>query len=81
MAVARALAHDPLFILADEPTGNLDFKTGQQVLDVLQRLVHQAGRTMLIATHDREILDVADRVLTLRGGTLDEVTPDEAIAS
>ncbi len=81
VAVARALAHDPLFILADEPTGNLDFKTGRQVMDLLDRLIHRAGRTLLVATHDRDILDLADRVLTLRGGTLEEHTPGEVLAS
>jgi putative ABC transport system ATP-binding protein len=75
VAVARALAHDPLFILADEPTGNLDFETGRQVMDVFDRLIHRAGRTLLIATHDRDILALADRVLTLRGGVLEEQEP------
>jgi len=72
VALARALAHDPLLILADEPTGNLDFKTGRQVMQLLQRLIHDAHRTLLIATHDRDILDLADRVFTLRDGTLGE---------
>ncbi len=81
VAVARALAHDPLFILADEPTGNLDYQTGRQVLDVLDRLIHKAGRTMLIATHDRDILDLADRVLTLREGRLEVHTPEEVLSS
>ena len=81
VAIARALAHDPLLILADEPTGNLDFKTGRLVMGLLQRLIHQAHRTMLIATHDRDILDLADRVLTLQDGTLEEHTPEEVAAS
>ena len=81
MAIARALAHDPLLILADEPTGNLDFKTGRLVMGLLQRLIHQAHRTMLIATHDRDILELADRVLTLQNGTLEEHTPDEVLTS
>ncbi|HMB92726.1 MAG TPA: ABC transporter ATP-binding protein [Rhodothermales bacterium] len=79
VAVVRALAHDPLFILADEPTGNLDFETGQQVMDVFDRLIHKAGRTLLIATHDRDIIELADRVLTLHGGVLEEHTSDELI--
>ncbi len=81
VALARALTHDPLFILADEPTGNLDFKTGRQVMDLLDRLIHRAGRTLLVATHDRDILDLADRVLTLRSGTLEAHTPGEVLAS
>ena len=80
VAIARALAHDPLFLLADEPTGNLDYRTGRQVLDLLERLVHRAGRTMLVATHDRDILDLADRVLVLHGGQVRASTPEEALA-
>jgi putative ABC transport system ATP-binding protein len=75
VAVARALAHDPLFVLADEPTGNLDYETGQQVLALLNELVSETGTTLLIATHDREALDRADRTLHLRGGILHEGEP------
>ncbi len=70
VAIARALAHRPDLVLADEPTGNLDYETGRQVLDVLDRLVRQTGRTMLVATHDRELRRVADRVLVLQNGVL-----------
>lgn len=70
IAIARALAHRPDLVLADEPTGNLDYETGRQVLDVLDRLVRQTGRTMLVATHDRELRRVADRVLVLQNGVL-----------
>ncbi|PSQ75670.1 MAG: ABC transporter ATP-binding protein [Bacteroidetes bacterium QH_7_62_13] len=76
VAVARALAHDPLFVLADEPTGNLDYETGQQVLALLDDLVRETGTTLLVATHDREALDRADRVLHLRGGVLHEELPN-----
>jgi putative ABC transport system ATP-binding protein len=76
VAIARALAHDPLFVLADEPTGNLDYETGQQVLALLDDLVRETGTTLLVATHDREALDRADRVLHLRGGVLHEEVPD-----
>ena len=77
VAVARALAHDPLLVLADEPTGNLDYETGQQVLGVLTRLVRQYGKTLIVATHDRALLDAADTVLTLQGGTLTQHAPSE----
>lgn len=70
IAIARALAHRPDLVLADEPTGNLDYETGRQVLDVLDKLVRQTGRTMLVATHDRELRRVADRVLVLQNGVL-----------
>lgn len=72
VAVARALAHDPLLLLADEPTGNLDAETGNQVLDLIDRLIHQMGKTILVVTHDRELIQLADRVLVLRGGRLEE---------
>lgn len=76
VAVARALAHDPLFVLADEPTGNLDYETGQQILTLLYDLVEETDTTLLVATHDREALARADRVLTLHGGTLHDEIPD-----
>ena len=77
VAIARALAHDPLLILADEPTGNLDFKTAGLVMDILERIVHDKERTMLIATHDRDIIGLADRVFELQEGILREVSPAE----
>ncbi len=76
VAVARALAHDPLFVLADEPTGNLDYETGQQVLTLLGDLVRDTDTTLLVATHDRSVLDRADRTLTLHDGTLHDRLPD-----
>ena len=77
VAVARALAHDPLLILADEPTGNLDYDTGQQVLGLLSSLLSKTGKTLLVATHDPTLLDRADRVLELQGGQLSEVHEHE----
>ncbi len=70
VAVARALAHDPLLILADEPTGNLDLETGRQVLAVLDRLTREAGKTMLMATHSREVIGLADRIFTIDHGRI-----------
>lgn len=72
VAIARALIHNPLLILADEPTGNLDSETGQQVLDLLDRLTRQAGKTMLMVTHSPEMIGIADRVLRIREGHLVE---------
>jgi len=68
--VARALAHRPLLLLADEPTGNLDADTGRQVLDLLEELARETGRAVLVATHDREMVSRADRVLQLVQGRL-----------
>jgi len=72
VAIARALAHDPLLILADEPTGNLDFKTASHVLGLIDELVHQQGKTTLMVTHDHDLIRLADRVLTLQEGQLEE---------
>ena len=72
VAIARALAHEPSFILADEPTGNLDYKTGSKILSMLADLVRKNGRTMIIATHDRDMGQMADRVLELQEGQLQE---------
>jgi putative ABC transport system ATP-binding protein len=76
VAVARALVHEPLLVLADEPTGNLDYDTGQAVLTLLSDLVTDTGTTLLVATHDPEVLPRADRVLHLHGGTLHDEIPD-----
>ena len=73
VAIARALANEPMLILADEPTGNLDYKTGQNILVMLNDLVRKSGRTMIIATHDRDICKIADRIFELQGGKLQEI--------
>jgi putative ABC transport system ATP-binding protein len=72
LAIARALVHDPLLVLADEPTGNLDLETGREVLDLLDRLTRQAGKTMLMVTHSREVIGLADRIFTIDHGRLVE---------
>jgi putative ABC transport system ATP-binding protein len=70
VAVARALAHDPAVVLADEPTGNLDRQSGGAVLGLLERLARGSGKTVLIVTHSEEAAGLADRVLVLRDGGL-----------
>jgi len=55
VAIARALCHNPLLILADEPTGNLDFETGTKVLSLLDKLIRKAGKTLIMATHSRDV--------------------------
>lgn len=75
VAIARALVHDPALLLADEPTGNLDIETGRTVLDLLDRLVRQRGKTLVMVTHSPEVIGVADRVLTMRDGRLVERAP------
>ena len=75
VAIARALIHDPALILADEPTGNLDADTAASVLDLLDALAREAGRTVLMATHSREVIGVADRIFTMQRGALVERPP------
>lgn len=70
VAIARALAHNPMLVLADEPTGNLDDDTADQVLQLFDTLVRQMGKTTLVATHDRGMASLADRVFTLQGGQI-----------
>ncbi len=72
VAIARALINDPLVVLADEPTGNLDADTGKRVLDLLDTLTRKAGKNLLMVTHSEEVLGVADQVLRLRDGKLVE---------
>ncbi len=64
--------HDPLLVLADEPTGNLDEDTSRQVLDLLDRLTRQAGKNMLMVTHSQDAAAIADRTFCLREGKLFE---------
>jgi putative ABC transport system ATP-binding protein len=70
VAIARALIHDPLLVLADEPTGNIDEETGQQVLALLDRLTRQAGKNLILVTHSSDAAAYADRILYLRDGQL-----------
>jgi len=72
VAIARALIHDPALILADEPTGNLDAETAASVLDLLDTLVREAGRTVVMVTHGREVVGVADRIFAIHRGSLVE---------
>lgn len=72
VAIVRALVHDPLLILADEPTGNLDAETAEQVLGLLERSLRDTGKTLVMATHSREAAAIADRVLRVEDGKLVE---------
>jgi len=68
VAIARALVNNPLLILADEPTGNLDTKTGEIVLDTFQKLNAEQHRTIVLITHERYVAEHADRIITIRDG-------------
>ncbi len=70
VAIARALAHKPSLLLADEPTGNLDDKTAEGVLQLLEQLVRHSGGTMIIATHSAAVASRCDRMLELHAGVL-----------
>ena len=72
IAIARALAHDPVLLLADEPTGNLDSKTGELVMSLLLDLTRKAGKTLVMATHSPEVVSLADRVFRVQGSQLIE---------
>jgi ABC-type lipoprotein export system ATPase subunit/ABC-type lipoprotein release transport system permease subunit len=71
-AVARALIHNPSLILADEPTGNLDSKTGEEVMGLLKTLNREQGITLIVVTHDEEVAAYADRIVKLRDGDIVE---------
>ncbi len=70
VAIARALVNDPLVILADEPTGNLDSKSGREILDVFKEL-HRQGKTLILVTHDSNIAQLADRAIRLKDGNIE----------
>jgi putative ABC transport system ATP-binding protein len=73
VAIARALANDPSIILADEPTGNLDLTTGEDIIRLLRSLSTERGVTVISATHDYKMLNVSDRVVWVRDGRVDTV--------
>jgi putative ABC transport system ATP-binding protein len=70
VAIARALLHEPTVVLADEPTGNLDEETGRTVLQLLLELTRDAEKTLIMATHNPEIVPLADRVCRIHDGQL-----------
>lgn len=70
VSLARAVVHDPILLLADEPTGNLDENTGETVLGLLDSLTRKAGKNLIMVTHNPDIADLADRVIQLQDGKL-----------
>ena len=80
VAVARALANDPAIILADEPTGNLDLTTGEEIIALLKRLSQERCVTVISATHDFKMLNVSDRVIWIRDGRVDKIEDREELS-
>jgi putative ABC transport system ATP-binding protein len=78
VAIARALVQDPRILLADEPTGNLDDATGEAVMDLLERLTRDAGRTLVLVTHSLQVASRADRVHTIEDGRVVPLGPAAA---
>ncbi|MFN8455685.1 MAG: ABC transporter ATP-binding protein [Anaerolineae bacterium] len=72
VAILRAIAHNPTLLLADEPTGNLDEDTGRTIMQLLLELTRQANKTLIMATHNPEIIPLADRVYRIKHGELIE---------
>lgn len=75
VAIARALANDPEIILADEPTGNLDSKSGKEVMNFLGRLNREEGKTIILITHDIDLVKYAKRIVSLKDGMVEKDTP------
>lgn len=73
VAIARAMANDPDIILADEPTGNLDLKTGEEVIAMLDRFKRESGKTIISATHDHKMLAASDRVVYIVDGRITDI--------
>ena len=74
VAVIRALANEPRLILADEPTGNLDSKSGQEVFSLMREMAHETGVAFIMVTHDDRLAREADRILRIEDGLIGEVT-------
>jgi putative ABC transport system ATP-binding protein len=72
VAIARALMNDPAIVLADEPTGNLDTKTGQEVFDLLRMLSSKFRRTIVMVTHNPELAEATDRAIYIRDGMVEK---------
>lgn len=77
VAIARALAKNPKLLLCDEPTGALDYKTGKQILDLLQKTCKETGMTVVVITHNQALTPMADRVITMRSGRVQDIQTNE----
>ncbi|MBN1669708.1 MAG: ABC transporter ATP-binding protein [Kiritimatiellae bacterium] len=80
VAIARSMANNPAILLCDEPTANLDLKTGREILDILMRLNKEKGVTIICATHDHRMLDVSDRMIWIRDGCIERIRRRDEVA-
>ena len=81
VAIARAMVNEPSILMADEPTGNLDSRTGKEVIGLLDDLNTEGGITVILVTHDQDIARNAKRILVLKDGLIVEDTPDFKVAT
>ncbi len=79
VAIARSMANNPSILLCDEPTANLDLRTGREILEVLRRLNNERGVTIICATHDHRMLDICDRLVWIRDGKVERVARREEV--
>lgn len=81
VAIARALAKNPKLLLCDEPTGALDYNTGKAVLKLLQDTCRQSGMTVVVITHNQALTAMADRVITVKSGTVEKMIMNDRIVN
>ena len=81
VAIARALAKNPKLLLCDEPTGALDYNTGKAVLKLLQDTCRKKGRTVVVITHNQALTAMADRIITIKSGTVKSVVLNQNIVN
>lgn len=79
VAIARSLANNPSILLCDEPTGNLDLRTGREILEILRQLNQERGVTIICATHDHRMLDICDRLVWIRDGRIERIAARDEV--
>ena len=79
VAIARSLANNPAILLCDEPTANLDLKTGREILELLVSLNQERGMTIVCATHDHRLLSLCDRMMWIRDGSIERIRRREDV--
>ena len=80
VAIARAFANRPAIILADEPTANLDLKTGDEIIHLMKAMNQEMGVTVICSTHDHKMLDISDRIVWMRDGRIEKIADRRDVA-